>query len=179
MTINLSTQSQFQTILAQRLTTTQSTNYSNNPISFSTSQACALRQRPIRIGPWSGVRAGACPIGPGENNSRSPWVVVVVDVSGGRWYGFARDKQAITPKKGRGEGLEDGASRCIGQFGRFRAEEDQTVPPGSSWWATVISWFLWFYEIFVVWTRTNANGKKWWKTGHFRNQWSGSPKGRF
>ena len=59
-----------------------------------------LWRRPILIGPWSGVRSGACAIGPGDNNSRSSWVVVVVDVSGGLWYGCARGKRAIVPKKG-------------------------------------------------------------------------------
>ena len=36
-----------------------------------------LWQRPIRIRPWSGVRAGACPICSRDNNSQSSWVVVV------------------------------------------------------------------------------------------------------
>ena len=40
------------------------------------------------------------PLDQGDDNSRSSGVVVVVDVSGGRWYGCARGKRAIVPKKG-------------------------------------------------------------------------------
>ena len=45
-----------------------------------------------------------------DDNSRLSWVIVVA-LSGGQWYGCARGKQAIVPKRGEGEGLEDGASR--------------------------------------------------------------------